>query len=248
MPNFKQRSYQAELMDDLDLSSEDLRRNLDELEVINYWLGGNQVVTNALDFLLRGQKISKNKVLKIADLGSGGGDLLRVIAKWAKKRKLNVELIGIDANAFMIEYAQKKASQYTEIQFIQKDIFADDFDLREYDLVICSLFCHHFTDEQLIDLFQKMHREARTGFIINDLHRHSFAYWSIWFLTRLFRGSYLVKNDAPLSVARAFRKNELKSLIQKSNIPQSCVRIRWLWAFRWQVISVNDFFMSPARS
>lgn len=52
----KQRSNEPELMDDLTLSGEDLRRNLDELEVINHWLGGHKVVLDALDKLVAKHK------------------------------------------------------------------------------------------------------------------------------------------------------------------------------------------------
>jgi SAM-dependent methyltransferase len=230
---FKNRSYQAELMDDLSLASDALRKNLDELEVINYWLGGNQVVINALNKI--SSQLPDNQVIRIADLGSGGGDTLREIAKWARRKGIKVELIGLDANNFMIEYAQAKAQQYPEISFEKRDIFSEDFQNQSYDLVICGLFCHHFTNEELIQLFQNLQKKSRIGFIINDLHRHWFAYYSIKWITWLVGGSYLVQNDAPLSVLRAFRKKELTDLLQKAGVQN--FKIRWFWAFRWQVIA-----------
>ena len=72
------------------------------------------------------------------------------------------------------------------------------------------------------------------GFFINDLHRHPFAYYSIRILTSLFSKSYLVKNDAPLSVLRGFKKKELSALLDKAGI--SNYTIQWKWAFRWLVI------------
>lgn len=221
-------------MDDLNLANDDLRRNLDELEVINYWLGGNLVITNALNHLVRQQKIDPNTLIHMADLGSGGGDVLRLMAQWGRKKGIPMVLTGIDANDFMLGYATEKTKQFPEIQFVKQDIFAPDFEVKSCDWVTCSLFCHHFTDEQLISLFHKLHQETRSGFIINDIHRHPLAYYSIWILTRLFNGSYLVKHDAPLSVKRAFKRKELVALLQKAGIKH--FKIRWLWAFRWQVI------------
>ncbi len=134
----------------------------------------------------------------------------------------------------MLEYATEKALAYPEIAFQQANIFAPTFSLEDYDWVLFSLFCHHFTDEELVSMFRKAYLEAGKGFIINDLHRHSLAYYSIWAITRLAQGSYLVQNDAPLSVARAFKRNELEALLKQAGIPS--YRIQWKWAFRWQVI------------
>ncbi|MDX2304673.1 MAG: methyltransferase domain-containing protein [Microscillaceae bacterium] len=234
---FAQRSYEAELMDDLSLSGEDLRRNLDELAIINYWLGGNQVIISALDQLLKKKIIRCGETVRLADLGSGGGDLLRLIARWARKKKVSIQLTGIDANDFMLDYSRQKSRNYPEINYIRADVFSEEFIASDYDLVTCSLFCHHFTDEQLVVLFSKLHQESQKGFIINDLHRHWFAYYSIRWLTRIFRGSYLVQHDAPLSVRRAFKKEELVHLMDKSGTRY--YQIRWLWAFRYRVICLK---------
>ncbi len=231
---FATRSYEAELMDDLNLSSDDLKKNLEELEIINHWLGGHQVVLNALTRLLRSGLTQSQRPLRIADLGSGGGDLLRVIAKWLRKRGIQAELIGLDANDFMIQYAQERSQAFPEIQFVQLDIFSEDFQANHYDLVVASLFCHHFSDEALVQLFEKLYLQAKKAVIINDLHRHWLAYYSIRFLTRVARGSYLVQHDAPLSVRRAFKRAELAKMLQAAGIQK--FEIRWLWAFRYQVI------------
>ncbi|MEM9022436.1 MAG: methyltransferase domain-containing protein, partial [Bacteroidota bacterium] len=180
---FEVRSNQPELMDDLSLSGDALRKNLDELEVINRYLGGNDVVTDALKRLVRNAPNWPEKTISVADLGSGGGDLLRLMARWFRHRNLHAELTGVDANAFMITYAQEKSAAFSEIHYRQEDIFSEAFAREQYDIVCCSLFCHHFTDDALIDLFARMQRQARVAVIINDLHRHWLAYHSIRFLT-----------------------------------------------------------------
>lgn len=231
---FQKRSYEKELMDDLNLANEDLRRNLDELEIINYWLGGNKVVTNALQKLYKKGIFKEKETIKVADLGSGGGDLLRVMAKWFRKKKIKVQLVGIDANDFMINYANEKSKAFPEITFQKKDIFSKDFQAGEFDIVTCSLFCHHFRDEELIYLFEKLNKETQIATIINDLHRHWFAYHSIKWLTKFFSKSYLVKNDAPLSVWRAFLKSDLEDFLDKAKVAN--YQVKWFWAFRYQAI------------
>ncbi|MCC2547340.1 methyltransferase domain-containing protein [Hymenobacter sp. BT175] len=232
MPDLSRRSSEEELMDDLTLATEALRQNLDELEVINTWLGGYRIVTDGLSRLK--PRFPAATPLQLADLGSGGGDTLRVIARWARRQRLPVVLTGIDANTFMLDYAAGKSRDYPEIGYEQHDVFSDDFRTRRFDVLTCSLFCHHFPDEALVRLLRQLREQARVGVIINDLHRHPLAYHSIKWLTRLFGGSYLVQNDAPLSVARAFSRQDWQRLLHQAGI--ETYELRWLWAFRWQVI------------
>ena len=79
-----------------------------------------------------------------------------------------------------------------------------------------------------------MKENCKTGFFINDLQRHPLAYYSIKWITKLFSRSYLVKNDAPLSVARAFEKKEWEQIFLKAGIKN--YSIRWKWAFRYLIV------------
>ena len=222
-------------MDDLTLASDALRQNLDELETINTWLGGYQPVLNALQRLR--PRFPAGRPLRVADLGSGGGDTLRHVARWARKNRVPVELTGIDANQFMLDYATAKSQEYPEISYRKFDIFSVQFQAQPYDVLMCSLFCHHFTDEELVALLRQWHRQAQVAVVINDLHRHWLAYHSIKWLTRLLGGSYLVRHDAPMSVARAFRREDWVALLARAGITK--YELRWRWAFRWQVI-INE--------
>jgi len=176
--------------------------------------------------------------LRIVDLGTGGGDLPRAIVDWARKKGVSVEVTGVDANPFMVEFSRQKATDYPEISFEVVDIFAPGFRAREWDVAICSLFCHHFPGPALVDLFRQMRQQSRLALVINDLHRHRLAWWGIRFLTWLFRGSYLVRHDGPLSVLRAFKRSELEALLQEAGLPK--YSLRWKWAFRWQLIVGKD--------
>jgi 2-polyprenyl-3-methyl-5-hydroxy-6-metoxy-1,4-benzoquinol methylase len=230
--DFSARAAGPELMDDLTLASDALRQNLDELETINTWLGGYAPVLDALGRLR--PCFPAGRALRVADLGSGGGDTLRQIARWARKKSLAVELVGIDANEFMLEYAAAKSREYPEISYQQFDILSAEFQAQPYDVLTCSLFCHHFPDEELVLLLRQWQQQARVAVVINDLHRHWLAYHSIKWLTRLLGGSYLVQHDAPLSVARAFRRADWVALLTRAGVRN--YELRWRWAFRWQVV------------
>ena len=88
------------------------------------------------------------------------------------------------------------------------------------------------------DLMGWMKNNSTLGFFVNDLHRHPLAYHSIKLITSLFSKSYLVKNDAPLSVARGFKKDELIEILQQSSIIH--YQLKWMWAFRWLLIYKHD--------
>ncbi len=218
-------------MDDLAYSGEEMRKTLQELEIINKRLGGYKVVLDALEKLLGRHG---NGPLHIADIGCGGGDTLMHMAQWAQRKGIDVQLTGIDANDYIVQYARKECSEYPAIEVKQFDVFSEEFAQEQYDVIVCSLFCHHFTDAQLIRMFRQLYRQARVGVIINDLHRHWFAYYSIKYITAVFSRSVLVRNDAALSVWRAFRRQELQELVQQAGV--NTYSLRWMWAFRWQLV------------
>jgi 2-polyprenyl-3-methyl-5-hydroxy-6-metoxy-1,4-benzoquinol methylase len=227
MPDFKHRSTQEEMMDNFSLSHEIIDPIMDELEVVNKLLGGYAVFFDAF------KKIGLEDGMIISDWGCGGGDSLRIIANWARKRNLKIKLVGVDATESAIEYARQKSSNFPEISYILADVMSDQLLPKQFDIVISSLFTHHFIDSDWIQLIQKMKNCASKHVIINDLHRHWFAYYSIGLITSLFSKSVMVKHDSKVSVLRSFRRNELRNLLQKGGI--KTYSIKWMWAFRWQV-------------
>ncbi len=229
---FQKRSEEKEYLDDLQCEGEDLKQNLRELKFINKWLGGNQVTFGGLNKALEG--LSFKSPLYVADLGCGGGDMLALIARWGRGRNIPMVLTGIDANPFIVEYAWQNTTVYPEIRYETLNIFSEEFSDMKFDVINCTLFCHHFDDQSLVKLFRQLKAQTRIAIVINDLHRHWFAYYSIQWLTRMFSRSYMVKNDAKLSVLRGFRRKELESMIREAGF--SDYSIRWRWAFRWEII------------
>jgi 2-polyprenyl-3-methyl-5-hydroxy-6-metoxy-1,4-benzoquinol methylase len=230
---FDHRSQQEELMDDLNSSGEVIEQTLRELDTINKWLGGDHVTLNGLEKLIEG--MPEKDEIHILDIGCGGGDLLMKICRWARKRSINLRLTGIDANPNIIAYARNHTRDYPEISYQALNIFSEEFQKISCDIVTATLFTHHFTDEQLISLFKQLKHQAASGMVINDLHRHWFAYHSIKVLTSLFSQSEMVRNDAALSVLRSFHKEELNSILQDCGI--SDYSLEWFWAFRWQLLA-----------
>ena len=227
MPDFSTRSTENEMMDDFSLGHDIIDPIMDELEVVNKLLGGYNVFFNAL------KKMKVKDGMIISDWGCGGGDSLRRIAIWGREHKLNIKLIGVDATDPAIEYAREKSLDFPEISYILADVMSDELHINQFDIVISSLFTHHFKDEEWVKLVIQMHSCASHAVIINDLHRHWLAYYSIGGLTSVFSRSEMVKNDSKVSVLRSFRRKELEQMLQKGGFLN--YKIKWMWAFRWQI-------------
>lgn len=231
---FSHRSYESELLDAPNIPAELLFQNLKELDLINQTLGGHSVTIAGIKELLT----DKNKIYHIVDIGCGGGDAMKSIAEWAKKNNYKVKLTGVDFNSDAINYMKSYCKDYQEIDGVNNDYRAFLKSDNTIDIIHCSLFCHHLKDDELIELFTSIKQYAKVGFVINDLHRHWLAYYSIKFLTRLLNGSSLVRNDAPLSVLRGFKKTEFKKILERAEIKNS--DMRWMWAFRYLIIYRNE--------
>jgi ubiquinone/menaquinone biosynthesis C-methylase UbiE len=230
LPRFATRATQAELMDDFGISGEIIQKTLTEIDVINKWLGGNKVTINGIDLLLR----NNSGPVTIADLGCGSGAMLKLISLWAKKNKRIVALQAVDANSSIVSFAKLRLKDLRNVTFLPLNIFSDDFKSLSFDIAVATLFFHHFTTETLISFFRQLKSQVRIGIVINDIHRHWFAYYSIRLITKYFSKSPMVKYDAPLSVLRSFTKKELTHILNEAGL--TSFSIRWRWAFRWQVI------------
>jgi 2-polyprenyl-3-methyl-5-hydroxy-6-metoxy-1,4-benzoquinol methylase len=220
MPDFSTRSSEKELLDDPLIPFKDIRQNMRELNAINTLLGGHAITKRGFRKIL-----GTRQEVSICEIGCGGGDNLFVIDRWCKRAGVKAKLTGIDINAHCVEFAKDRYRDIG-IEFICSDYKASAV---YPDIIFSSLFCHHFTNEELVSMLQWMQQHCKAGFFINDLHRHPLAWWSIMGLTKVFSRSYLVKNDAPLSVLRGFKKKEWRQLLQKAGVDAD---ISWQWAFR----------------
>lgn len=218
---FRSRHPGPELLDQPAIPKEDLDQNLRELAFINRWLGGHSAVWQGIKKLWK-------PGMQVVELGSGGGDNLGALLRRTQGQMTGV---GIDLKSDCTAFAQQ--NQSSALTFLTQD-YRDFAPSDQPTVMFTSLFCHHFTTDELVEMFVWLRNKASAGFVIADLHRHPFAYASIWVLTRLCSNSYLVRHDAPMSVLRGFRRQELALILQSAGI--ETYEIRWIWAFRWVVV------------
>jgi 2-polyprenyl-3-methyl-5-hydroxy-6-metoxy-1,4-benzoquinol methylase len=216
----KKRSDKKELLDADDIPDKDIYQNLKELDVINALLGGYRITFSALRKVLK-----KNKEYILVDIGSGGGDTLKRIHKWSQAEKIKLNLFGIDLKQTCIDYSVG-VNPNSAIKFICDDYKNLYQHLPKVDIIHASLFCHHLTDKEIIELIQ-FSQINQSILIINDLERNAFAHYAIKLLTYFFSKSYLIKNDAPLSVLRGFKIKEWKKIIQQSGAKNFTINYKW---------------------
>jgi 2-polyprenyl-3-methyl-5-hydroxy-6-metoxy-1,4-benzoquinol methylase len=226
---FKYRTEEEEIMDDFSLEGDELREALDKIASINQFLGGNQLTLQGVKKLLN----SKDEIT-IVDVGCGNGDMLRVLADFGIKNNLKFNLIGIDANAFTIDYATKISKEYPNISYKCIDIFSDSFSQLNYDIVLCTLTLHHFKNNQIDYLIQLFSQQAKIGIVINDLHRNRIAYGAFQLICFVFKLNRMSKEDGLISILRGFKKQELISFSERNKLKE--YTIQWKWAFRYQWI------------
>ena len=231
MINLRHRSDEKELMDRDDIPFSDMAQTLKELNIVNTRLGGHAITVAGIRNLH-----PTDQPVTICEIGCGGGDNLFALHKFFSSKLVPVKFIGIDLNPECITFARQQYPQL-DCEWICSDYAAVNFSEHKPDIIFSSLFCHHFTDDQLLFMLQWLQRNTRKGFFINDLQRHWLAYYLIKYITKFFSRSYLVKNDACISVARGFRKNEWKELFDKAALTN--YTIQWKWAFRYLVIYKN---------
>ena len=225
----------TEFIDTPGIPFSDWETCLKELNIINTFLGGHNITIEGVRQLFPPQK----RAVHIAEIGCGGGDNLKAIHYWNKNNACSISYTGVDMNSACIDFAHKHCSELTRARFICADYREVDFGNHRPDIIFSSLFCHHFTDDQLVEMLVWLMQNATVGFFINDLHRHPLAFYSIKWLTRLFSKSYLVKNDAPISVLRGFKKSEWLRLSHRAEIRN--FSIQWKWAFRHLIVVKNEY-------
>lgn len=230
MVDTSKRSDAPEMMDDFAMDGEILRDALDKIASINKMLGGNSVTIEGVQKLLK--DVDVKKTIRIIDIGCGNGDMLRTLADYAKKRKLNFELIGIDANQFTINHARQLSTSYLNVSYKCEDIFKDE--IASCDIILCTLTLHHFKDEEIIALLNRFKSAANLGIVVNDLERSALAYYLFTGLCFVFGLNHMSKQDGLVSILRGFKKQNLQ-LYSKQLQLKNC-SIKWKWAFRYQWI------------
>ncbi len=164
------------------------------VRVNKYW-GGHSTLRKLVD-----GAIPPGETFTLLDVGAASGDMGRCLRAW----RLQVQVTCLD----YIESHLKACAGAR----VASDAFALPFAPRSFDYVFCSLFLHHFTDEQVVELLAGFGRVTRKQVLAIDLGRHPVPYYFLSQTRWLFGWHPVTVYDGAISVEAAFRREELPSL------------------------------------
>ena len=195
-----------EMMDRPQPVSAELERDLEQLRQLNRWFGSYRLI---LGFMRRWIKPSVR--MRVVDLATGSGDIPRLIADYARKIGAHVEIDALDRQRATLEVATKLSGSYPEISYREGSILEWNSG-GTYDVVLCSLALHHFSDEDAVIVLRRCRDLSREFVLVSDLRRGFFLQAGVYLLTALIFREPMTRYDARLSAERAFSFSEMRAL------------------------------------
>ena len=185
--------------------STELEADLLNLRQLNRYFGSYRLIEH---FLRRWVKPGSQ--IRILDLATGSGDIPRLVVDFARRVGATVSIDAIDQQAATVEIARRLSGSYPEIEFIQADLLT--WRREPYDLVLCSLALHHFSEADAVTVLKTCRNLSRKYVLVSDLRRGWLAAAGVYLLTALVFREPMTRIDARLSAERAFSFAEFRSL------------------------------------
>ncbi len=230
MVDLRVRSLEPEWMDTKPVALETFRHCLQDLCWLNQLSFGYRPTISWLHGEIRHRELTSFRLL---DVGFGYGDMLRKIDRYCDRYDLEAELVGVDLSPYAKQVAEPLVPS-KRVRYVTQNVF-DYASPGAFDFIVSSLFTHHLDDYQLPAFLQWQCDTARLGWFSNDIHRHWLPYYALKYFARVARLNELVQNDGPVSVARAFRRQDWQHLMTQVDCRGGAVRIAWYLPFRFGV-------------
>jgi SAM-dependent methyltransferase len=227
--DLSRRSCETELMDTEPVDIDEYRRCLQDLAKVNTVTLTRRPILHWLDHATR--RAIPGEPLSLLDVGYGYGDVLRAVHAWSRRRRIGLDLVGLDLNPMSKPIARGATPPDTAIDFRTGDVFTAELG-RRFDFVISSQMTHHLSDEALVAFIRWMERTAVRGWFIGDLHRHAIPFHAFGLLARLARWHRFVQHDGPVSIARSFRREDWQRLLAAAGLEPEAIEIHWRVPFR----------------
>jgi hypothetical protein len=234
----RQRSLRQELMDGNGFDPILAKQSFGFIGRVNRWFGGTGMVWEFIR--AEAAALSQDRPLRVLDIGSGSCDIPAAVCGLAAKENIRVEFTCVEKNLQAVACARRTLAGRPDLpaRIVHEDIWEHRPD-SSYDVAVASMFFHHFTDEAIAPLIQRIGTMVRKRLLINDLERC----WPNFLCAALLclPESAGVRNDALLSVRRGFRTGELQALLRHIPAIESSVSRRPLFRIA-AVIDYPDSF------
>ena len=235
-PDLKSRHLVPELMDDPNLPAADHQLALHGLRRINRFSGTVSSLCSTILDLVKpanaspGQSPELQSPWVLLDIGCANGEnLLAVYRQLAKS--IPVRCIGWDISPYAIHSAKALASSAglseEQVRFEVVDALGQIDPAPQADIVMNSLFMHHFEESAVVRLLTRSAQLARVAVVADDLNRTQLG----WFLAKtgcwLLSRSPVVHFDGPQSVRAAFTCTEIASIAERAGLVDARLKKHW---------------------
>lgn len=222
------RDLQPEVMDQPELDPEQHRRALAGLGRINRLSGSVHILWPAIARLAA---TLETRRLRVLDVASGGGDVAIGLWLHAQRAGLELDILGCDISPLAVETSSRTALKSgAKVRFQTHDVLRQPLP-GGFDVVMSSLFLHHLTSSEALQLLNNMATAAQHLLLINDLRRSLAGYLLAHLVCRVFTRSPVVRVDGPRSVAGAFTIAEAQKLCAQANLSRATIKRRWPFRF-----------------
>jgi 2-polyprenyl-3-methyl-5-hydroxy-6-metoxy-1,4-benzoquinol methylase len=203
------RASSQEWLDDDLGTPEEIRQSFDDLWRINRWLGG---VSGCLHLLDRYFARSGARHACILDVGAGDSRLAAHLQSELARSNRIVQFVALDRRISHLRNGNRSPGKISQVA---AEIFQLPFAAERFDVVICNLFLHHFSEDEAVELLRRLAGIASRAVLINDLERNLLPYVFIR-LAWPFARSRITRHDAAASVRQAYTKEELADLATRA--------------------------------
>lgn len=187
----------------------DLEVALEQRRKLNQRLGCSRL----LRYFIRSW-IKPGRSYRILDLAADAGDVGLLIADWAQKRHIAVQIDAVELHPVLLEIARRKSVAYPEIDFIRADACRYCSE-QTYDLVCCATGLCNYSEEDASRLLCRACELSHDKVLAFGIDRNRAVVPEVFFETTVFRAPS-ARKDARLAVKRSFSFSELDEVAQRA--------------------------------
>ena len=145
----------------------------------------------------------------LLDIGCGGGDVPVMLARWAARDGLRLEVTAIDPDPRASRFAAERHPA-DGVTFRQASSAALVSEGRTYDFVVSNHVLHHLAADEFPSFLADSAALCHGRVIHNDLRRSALAYALFFAGSRPLTGSY-IRQDGLTSIRRSYTAEELRA-------------------------------------
>jgi ubiquinone/menaquinone biosynthesis C-methylase UbiE len=200
----------------------DLAASLADIDRLNAWFGGYALTLREIRRLTA--TVPPDRPVRVVDVGGGAAAFAVRLARWARRRGRAIRIVVVERDCTSLALARRTVAAYPEVLLVRAEASALPCREGAADVVTSGLTLHHLEPRQAVESLREMSLVARSGVVVNDLLRRRLSLGLVWLATRLFRCHPISRHDGPLSVRRAYSRDELRALAEKAGAGRLTIR------------------------